>query len=160
MSDEHESEPAALSDADLAEYRRARLRLSVEESLEELQEIATGDSAEANGAALALVGAATLMDIQTHSLAPGISIRRIEAGVVLREQPQRWTEVVRCFIRRFGRREAEKLLGAGNLEAVLRCELWERLTIAPVYRDDPRQLHMWPDELQSLQARNAAGNSK
>jgi hypothetical protein len=101
----------------------------------------------------------TLMDVQAHSFAPGISISRIEAVIVLREQPQRWMEVVLCFIRRFGRREAENLLGTENLDAVLRCELWERLTLASVYRNDPRQLHLWPADPLSLQPRNAVGNS-
>ncbi len=86
----------------------------------------------------------------SHSFAPGISIRRIEAVIVLRDRPQRWSEVVRYFIRRFGRRAAEKLLGTENLDAVLRGELWARLTVGSVHQDDPRQLHLWPDNPQSL----------
>lgn len=64
-----------------------------------------------------------LMDIQEHAFVPGVSITRIEAVALLRDEPQRWAEVVSRFIRRHGRQAAGCMLGTENLDAVLRCEL-------------------------------------
>ncbi len=100
-----------------------------------------------------------LMDIQEHAFVPGVSIKRIEAVALLREEPQRWAKVVSRFIRRHGRQAAGSLLGTENLDAVLRCELWERLTPMSARKDDPFQLRIWPDVPTSSADQKPAGNS-
>jgi hypothetical protein len=100
-----------------------------------------------------------LLDIQEHAFVPGVSISRIEAVALLRDEPQRWAEVVSRFIRRHGRQAAGSLLGTENLDAVLRCELWERLTIESARKDDPLQLRLWSDAPKSSADQKPAGNS-
>lgn len=84
-----------------------------------------------------------LMTLQQRARSPWGLIRRKDAGMILRDMPERWTAVARDFIQRHGRAEAEVVLGgADNLDALLHGDLWERLTAEPV--EDKRQLHLWP----------------
>lgn len=83
-----------------------------------------------------------LMDLQLRARCSSGDIQREDAGTVLRDMPERWVDVARDFIERYGWVEAERVIGADNLKALLCCELWERLTAEPI--EDKRQLHLWP----------------
>jgi hypothetical protein len=85
-----------------------------------------------------------LMTFQQRSRCPYGLIPRAEAGPILRKAPERWTAVAADFIKRHGRAQAEAIIGADNLNALLRGELWGRLVNEPL--EDKRQLHLWPNE--------------
>lgn len=120
-----ESEPGEVSNEDLAEMLRARLRMEAECALAELQEIASGGSAEANGAALTLVGAAIVACERVRAAAeknPG-------AFVPIAKKMSRWPVVHSLFP---GDREgAAAYLGALHLGADAPLHFVKWRTTAP-----------------------------